>query len=472
MTRTLAAFILALGAVAAALPAQDKPYVVFMMADDLGWNDVSYHGSEIRTPHVDSIARRGVELDRYYAYPVCSPTRAALMTGRIPLRFGVDRPLELRNGLPLDERILPESLREAGYRTAIVGKWHLGLEHVKYHPYNRAFDHSYGHLGPAIDYWTHIWNGGYDWQRNGKLIEEEGYSTRLIGAEAERVVRQHDESKPLFLYVAFNAPHGPLQAPEEAVADHEAIRNPNRRVYAAMAAEMDEAVGGILGALDARGMTENTLIVWCSDNGGATRLGADNSPLRGGKGGTFEGGIRVPAAVWFPGRIEGGRKIEQMATAADWFPTIAATAGIQTGAEKELDGLNLLPLWSRGEAVKRTAPFYFGVFDNVAVIAGEWKYVENTPRGGAPGKFLFNIAQDPEEKNDLAAKRPEKFKELAGLMHDFPRAPTVATDMLQPGGGRGRAGKKGGGGPGRGGGAGGGWKQVTRPPWLEAAKRD
>ena len=471
-TRALLSFAAALCLAALPAPSAERPNVVFMMADDLGWNDVGYHGSEIRTPHVDSIAKRGVELDRYYAYPVCSPTRAALMTGRIPLRFGVDRPLELRNGLPLAERLLPVALNEAGYATAMAGKWHLGLEYVKHHPYNRGFDRSYGHLGPAVDYWTHIWNGGYDWHRNGKLIEEEGYTTRLIAAEAVRLLEQRDESKPLFLYVAFNAPHGPLQAPEETVARYASIQNPGRRTYAAMVDEMDQAVGKILNTIESEGIAKETLVVWCSDNGGAARLGADNSPLRGGKGGTFEGGIRVPAAAWFPGEIEGGRKLDQMVTAADWFPTIAAAADIETGARKKLDGLNMWPALTVGEAVPRSEPFYFGVFDNVAVISGEWKYVENSPPGGAPGKYLFNTAQDPEETNDLSAKQPAKRKELAALMHDFPRAPTVATDMTQPGGGRRRGGKKGGGGPGRGDGAAGGWKEITRPPWLEAAKRD
>ena len=462
----------ALGLSALAAPAADRPNVVFMMADDLGWNDVSYHGSEIRTPNVDSIAKRGVELDRYYAYPVCSPTRAALMTGRIPLRFGVDRPLELRNGLPLDERLLPQVLKEAGYETAVVGKWHLGLEHVKYHPYNRGFDHSYGHLGPAVDYFAHIWNGGYDWHRNGKLIEEEGYTTRLIGDEAVRLIEERDAAKSLFLYIAFNAPHSPLQAPEETIARYSSIESAGRRTYAAMVDEMDTVVGRILSAIEAEGMAKETLIIWCSDNGGDLRLGADNAPLRGGKGGTFEGGIRVPAAAWLPGEIEGGRKLDQVMTVADWLPTIAAGAEIDSSAGKRLDGLNMWPALTGRAAVSRSEPFYFGVFSNVAVIDGDWKYVESATPRGARAKYLFNIADDPEEKNDLSSQQPAKLEELAALMRDFPRAPTVALDNTRPRAGRRRGGKKGGGGPGRGSGPARGWKEITRAPWLEAAKKD
>ena len=457
-------------------------HVVFLMADDLGWNDVGYHGSEIRTPHVDSLANRGVRLERYYASPVCTPTRAALMTGRNPLRFGIDRPVELRNGLPLDERLLSEALSEVGYQTNLVGKWHLGLEHVDYHPNQRGFERAYGHLGPAVDYWTHIWDGGHDWHRDGKALEEEGYTTRLIGAEAVRMIRERDESRPLFLYVAFNAPHAPLQAPDDAVARYADITDANRRTYAALVDEMDRATGSILAALEEEGLTEDTLIVWCSDNGGATRFGADNSPLRGGKGTAFEGGIRVPAVVWQPGMVEGGGVIDQMMTAADWFPTIAAAAGIETGAKKPLDGVNMWPAIKSGAEVERSQPYVVGVFTNLAVIDGPWKYVEYQVRGtGEAGKGLFRLDQDPEEQNDRSATNPEKLEAMAALLHGFPRAPTLAPDVTDPAARRRRpragaakkaGGRRAAGPPGRGGGAVDGWKEITKPAWVEAAKRD
>ena len=452
--------------------------VVFMMADDLGWNDVGYHGSEIRTPRIDSIAARGVQLDRYYVTPLCSPTRAALLTGRLPLRLGVDRPIETTGGLPLDELLLPEALRQAGFHTAVAGKWHLGLEHVKFHPNSRGFDSAYGHLGPGVDYWTHIWDGGLDWHRDGTAIEEDGYTTALIGAEAERVIAERDRAKPLFLYVAFNAPHTPMQAPEGAEEAYGAIENPNRRTYAAMVTAMDSAVGGILDALEREGLTESTLVIWCSDNGGAPRFGADNSPLQGGKGGVFEGGIRVPAAVWMPGKVEGGRTVSAMMTAADWFPTIVAATGTRLESTPTLDGIDMWPALADGAEVAREDPYVVGVFGNAAVIDGVWKYVRARQRGGTEvGEHLYRLDSDPGESNDLAAANPERLAELASVLDNFPRAPTVAPDVLPPGPARrgpgGRApGKRAGGPPGRGGGAVDGWKEITRPPWIEAAGRD
>ncbi len=229
-----------------------KPNVVFMMADDLGWNDVGYHGSEIRTPNVDRLVAEGVELDRYYAFPVCSPTRAALMTGRSPIRLGVDRPIEKLNGTPLDEHFMSQSFQAAGYQTILSGKWHLGLSHVDYFPDARGFDNWYGHLGPMVDYNTHIWEGGLDWNRDGKVLEEPGYTTTLIGDEAASYLRERDKGKPTFLYVAFNAPHFPLQAPAAAVDEYRLVDDRNRKVYAAMVTLMDTAVGKILSTLRAR----------------------------------------------------------------------------------------------------------------------------------------------------------------------------------------------------------------------------
>ena len=313
------------------------------------------------------------------------------------------------------------------------------------------------------------------------MLNEEGYTTELIGKEAERVISERDKTKPLFLYVAFNAPHGPLQAPAESESAYDSIQNPRRRTYAAMVSEMDRAVGGILAALEREGLTDDTLIVWCSDNGGAVRLGADNSPLRGGKGGAFEGGIRVPAVVWKPGSIEGGRTFTEMMTVADWFPTIATASGVDLEADIPLDGLDMWPALAKGDLVDRTEPYVVGVFDSVALIDGIWKYVEPLPRAGRGVAHLFRLDQDPNEREDLAEVEPERFEAMREQLHGFPRIPTIAPDVTPPPGPRaGRPGGRpppnaGGAGarrpPGRGGGAVDGWKEITKPPWAEAADR-
>ncbi len=436
--------------------------VVFIMADDLGWNDVGYHGSEIRTPNIGRLAREGVELDRYYAFPVCSPTRAAFMTGRSPIRMGVDRPIETRNGVPLDERFLSQILQAAGYQTMLAGKWHLGLEHVDYFPAARGFDRWYGHLGPAVDYNTHIWSGGLDWNRNGKAVREEGYATELIAAEAARNLRERDKSKPTFLYVPFNAPHAPLQAPRRYIDGYAGIENRNRRIYAAMVEAMDAAVGVILSALETEGMTGDTLIVWASDNGGAARFGAGNAPLRGGKGGSFEGGIRVPALIHWPAQLEPA-KFTQQITALDWLPTLTAALGIDWKPPKQLDGHNMWPALKTGETTAR-GPTLIGMRDSYSVFHDGWKYMEHRGRGeSAERPYLFRILDDPTEKNNLVEKHPGVVEEMAALLRSIPRAPTVAPDVRRPGaGGRG---------PGRGAGAQ-GWSEITGIPWVERAKRD
>ena len=283
-----------------------KPNILFMMVDDLGWNDVGYHGSEIKTPNIDALAERGVELDRYYAFPVCSPTRAALMTGRSPIRQGVDMAIGTDGGMPLDEHLLPQTLQAAGYQTFITGKWHLGMEYVASHPNNRGFDHAHGHLSGGLDYFTHIVDGGLDWHRNGKVIREEGYTTELITEEAVSLIERRDEAKPMFLYVAFNAPHLPLQVTEKYLDRYPDIGNPYRKLFAAMVSAVDDGVGKILATLETEGIADDTLVVWVSDNGAIPVLG-DNGSLRAGKGTAFEGGIRVPGLIYQPGVLEGGK---------------------------------------------------------------------------------------------------------------------------------------------------------------------
>ena len=317
-----AAVVLALTCAAAAFaqPAP-RPNIVYVVADDQGWKDVGFHGSDIATPSLDRLAAGGARLEAFYAQPMCTPSRAALMTGRYPHRYGLQTlviPSNGRYGLATDEKLLPQLLAEAGYRTAIVGKWHLGHADRKYWPLQRGFDFQYGPLLGEIDYFTHDAHGVRDWYRQEKPLKQAGYATELIGNEAVRWLSRQDAKQPFFLYLAFTAPHAPYQAPQRLLDRYAAIADPARRAYAAMITSMDEQVGRVVAALDAKGLRDRTLIVFQSDNGGPrdarftgeidmskSTIPADNGPWRDGKGSLYEGGVRVVALANWPGRKPG-----------------------------------------------------------------------------------------------------------------------------------------------------------------------
>ena len=253
--------------------ATQQPNIVVILADDLGNADLGYRGSDIKTPNIDALAASGVRAESFYGMPVCTPARAALMTGRYPMRYGLQTLVIFPShsyGLPTEERTLPQALKDAGYRTAMVGKWHLGHADEKYWPQNRGFDHFYGNLVGEVDYFSKERGGLIDWQRNGQFLNEDGYFTTLIGDEAVRLIDSHDATKPLFLYVASLAPHAPYQAPQAYIDRYKSVADEKRRTYAAMITALDDQVGRILAALEKRNMRDNTLIVFSSDNGGAT----------------------------------------------------------------------------------------------------------------------------------------------------------------------------------------------------------
>lgn len=403
------------------------PNLVFLIADDLGWADVGYHDSEIRTPVIDGLARDGVRLERFYAHPVCSPTRGALLTGRSPLSTGVVMPFEpwYSSGMSIDEKFMPAYLKDAGYQTFAVGKWHLGPNHVDHHPMARGFDHFYGHLGGFINYETHtIWRG-VDWQRNGKTVIEEGYSTHLIANESVRLIRNRDKDAPMFLYVAFNAPHTPLQAPKEAIAEYEDIEDENRRTYAAMVTEMDKAIGQVLTTLNEEGLTEDTLVVFMSDNGGGIPLAANNGALRGGKATAWEGGIRVPAVMRWPGTLEVGAVHNDMMSVEDLLPTVSSALGFAPEWKHPLDGEDQWGVIAEGNEVDERARiqiWYFPRGYNYAVFQDGWKLVRSVDlSNGALGVHLFRILEDPNEKTDLAGEYPEVVNRLTALFHSANR---------------------------------------------------
>lgn len=397
--------LLLLAAVAFAAP---RPHVVILLADDLGWNDVGYHGSALATPHIDRLAASGVRLERFYVQPVGTPTRAALMTGRYPIRYGLQvggiKPWA-KYGLPLEERTLAQALKAAGYVTAITGKWHLGLHAREYLPTRRGFDQQYGSYCGALDYFTHKRDGGLDWHRNDEALVEEGYATELIQGEAVRLIEEHDPEQPLFLYVPFNAVHAPLQAPEAYVKRETRLPTRRQQRYAAMVACMDDAIGAILAALDRNGMRERTLVFFCSDNGGAPAA-SDNTPLRGCKGTLYEGGVRVPAIVSWPGKLT-PRVVTNPLHIVDLYPTLLGLAGAERKQPLRLDGVDVWSAlsgegrWPRREILHNVEP------RRAALRVGDFKLVRTRKK-----VELFNLAEDPCEANNLADQKPEKVEEL------------------------------------------------------------
>ncbi|MBN2354592.1 arylsulfatase [candidate division KSB1 bacterium] len=421
--------------------AQDrkKPNIVILVADDLGWGDVGYHGAEFATPHIGRIVQEGVELDRFYTCPVCSPTRAGLLTGRYPIRFGLQRrtvkPWGTR-GMPPEEETLPEMLESAGYkRRAIFGKWHLGRSTIKYHPLYQGFTHFIGHYGGSIDYFSHKSMRALDWHRQLELNHDEGYSTHLIGDEAVRFIKESNDKEPFFLYVPFNAVHTPNDAPQEYLDRFSHIANKKRQQKAAMTTAMDDNIGKILQALDEEKIADNTLVLFFSDNGGATGAGSTNMPLRGEKHDLFEGGIRVPAAIRWPSTIKGGRKVDVPMSYIDVLPTLQNVVGIKPDQNRILDGENVFD-YIQGTHTRRdwvfhsyfafwlphkyskTDPRIFTLEIN-ALHADDWKLVRIGPRlleADDPIKdselYLFRINEDPYEEKNLAAENPDIVQKM------------------------------------------------------------
>ena len=427
---------------APALAQQKKPNIVYIVADDLGWKDVGYHGSDIKTPNIDQRAASGVRLEQYYAQPMCTPTRAALMTGRYPFRYGLQTlviPSGHTYGLPTDEWLLPQALKEAGYYTAIVGKWHLGHADRKYWPRQRGFDYQYGPLIGELDYFSHQQHGVVDWYRDNKLVKEAGYTTTLLGNDAVKLIHSHDPATPLFLYLTFNAPHTPYQATQEYLDKYKNIADPSRRAYAGSITAMDDQIGRVLEALGKKGMRENTIIVFQSDNGGTRNamfagegdmskvvIPCDNGPYREGKGALYEGGTRVPALVNWPGHVKAGSTVDGMMHVVDMYPTLAGLAGAQLGKNKPLDGMDMWATISEGKPSPRTEVVYNLEPFRAGIRQGDWKLVWRTLLPAAVE--LYNIAQDPSEKNNAAAQNPEKVAELQKRANEL--AATAAKPTL------------------------------------------
>lgn len=416
--------------------ARQRPNILFLLADDLGWADVGFHDSDKSTPNIDRLAATGVRIEQHYVWPTCSPTRAAFLTGREPSRFGVFSPLG-DVGIPATTMTLPAVLRNSGYATHISGKWHLGAP-PEYRPLLFGFDSSYGYFRGQIDPYTHLYKtGARTWHRNDKLLDEPGHATDLIAQEAIRII-QSAQDKPFFLYVPFSVPHFPLSEPDEwSEKVEDRISERWRRLNAASVAHMDDAVGRIVHALEQAGLRDNTLIVFASDNGGqeswtttSEQYGGryephltlgDNRPLRGWKAQLYEGGIRTPCCINWPSHLPAGEMINSPTCIIDWMPTFCHLAGINVDADWKLSGQDLWPMIADAqEPPIRTLTWRTP--SHAAIRHGDWKLITDK----AQQVELFDIANDPNETQNVADTHPQRVAELTTLLDnqqklDIPR---------------------------------------------------
>ena len=413
--------------------AKYQPNIIVILADDQGWADIGYHGSDIKTPHLDRLAAEGVRLNQHYAYPTCSPTRVALLSGRFPSRFDVLTPLGSTTHMRGEDARLPQGLRAAGYSTHLTGKWHIG-ETPEHRPRRYGFDTTYGYLRGQIDPYTHRYKFGdhVTWHRNDEFFDESGHVTDLITNEAIRVIEESGD-QPFFLYVAHHSPHSPLNEPPSWIAPYEkTIDDVWRRHFAAAITHLDHGVGQLVEALERTGKRDRTVIVYSSDNGGQRSWSApddqyngryavhatlgNNLPLRGWKGDLYEGGIRIPSFVHWPGVLEPGRIIDHPTHTCDWVPTLVALGGGEVDEAWKLDGKSMGSLLNDPQYTPSPRTLYWRTPGGAAVREGDWKLIRRENRQKSE---LFYLADDPYETTDLAAREPEKVRALTEVMEQI-----------------------------------------------------
>jgi len=424
LTRITLAIAVACCALATPLCAADlQPNILYIIADDLGWADVGFHGSKINTPNIDRLCSEGVELTQHYVQPMCTPTRVGLLTGRYPSRFG-DHAVK-----PCNERVLPfgtetlaSALASVGYDTGLAGKWHLGSQ-PEWGPNHFGFRHSYGSLAGGCGQFSHLYKKGpysRTWHRNETRVDEEGHTTDLIAREVVGWIERN--RTPWFYYVPFTAVHVPVEVPgkylqmyEEGAYDSDPARDLSFRRYAAYTTHMDDAIGRLLESVERTGQRENTLMIFTSDNGSfpswrngaypgtfppCPRLGS-NLPYRGYKAQLYEGGIHAPTCVNWPGKLKPG-KVDAVVHVVDWMPTLTRLAGCQPRSDLKWDGIDIWPYITGQETQTEPRTIYWKFTGGrMAIRHGDWKLI-------VPRNELFNLADDPYEKRNLAKSEPAR----------------------------------------------------------------
>ena len=411
---------------------ENPPNFVFIIADDLGWADVAFHGGNAPTPHLDKLAAESLELTQHYVAPVCSPTRAGFLTGRLWSRFGITTPINTR-GLPWDTITVARALGSVGYDTCLIGKWHLGSK-PGWGPNKFGFHHAYGSLAGGISPWNHRYKKGpysVTWHRNGELIKEESHVTDLLTDEAVKWIRSRDES-PFFLYLPYTAIHLPLKEPKKWVdLVPDSISGEVARHYAASIMHLDDAVGRIIQALEETGRRDNTLLIFTSDNGGSNAenndlkypddncpngtLTGNNLPFRGQKGTIYEGGTRVPTIVSWPGKIRAGTE-DTPVYVPDWMPTFSELAGYQAERDLKWDGIDLSELLLN-EKAPELRPLYIAAprWRAVSLRYGDWKLIKSND-DRKESMELYNIRHDPSESSNEFRQEPKLASRLLKML--------------------------------------------------------
>jgi arylsulfatase A-like enzyme len=410
-----------------------KPNVITIIIDDAGWKDVSYQGGEIATPEIDRMAENSIRFSQFYTYSTCTPTRAALLTGRAPSRSGIVYPIQHDDnyGIPADAETLAEVFQHNGYTTALIGKWHLGVQ-KEFSPNAHGFDYQYGMLGGWFDQYTRINpKTGYDWSVDGEIIEGEiGHTTDLLTGNAVRYIEDSGE-RPFFMYLSYTAPHVPIQVDDNWVEPYKGKFDTETRVgYAGMMAHLDYSIGKVITALEKQGILENTLIVFLSDNGPSAPgkkwyipadkftinfFGNDGEygavgELRGWKSSPYEGGIRVPAFIYWKNKLE-SKEWKDPVIVQDLYPTIIGLAGLEIKGDYKIESRDIFN-------TDKDASFYWRTPVNVALRHGDWKLIiqNKSPYEEELKTELFNIEEDISESNDCSETHPDKLNELLEIM--------------------------------------------------------